>query len=182
MRESADHPVYPIYSIKYSWPDDSVGCVNGKNGSSTLIMLKEESPEEIREIVSKTINRIAESEKVEPANITHEVELLRYEEWCLGWFGHWTFDIGLSDQEVLDSFQRYVDRIVQHNREHQQVIKHKDGEEFLVDDICLMGAEDRWRWTARGNGSSILGCGEETGGAPCRCSGCKMNGVVRIDH
>lgn len=38
------------------------------------------------------------------------------------------------------------------------------------DDGLLMGADDEWRWS--GDGTV----------APCRCSDCKRQGILRIDH
>jgi len=59
-----------------------------------------------------------------------------------------------------------------------------DGEVHQIwkDKVCLMGADERWRWTARAEGISIIGCGEETDPPPCRCEGCKKHGILRIDH
>src|SRR5208337_3586357 len=46
----------------------------------------------------------AERKLNKPNDIAIVVEFKKEDTWCEGWFSHWTFDIGLSDQEVLDSF------------------------------------------------------------------------------
>ncbi len=96
---------------------------------------------------------------------------LRWEVWTLTWFSHWSFDVGMTNDEVLASFSRYVDRTEDANR--------REGAwkgDFWVDRYSLMSAEDRWRWSGK----------HTEGGAqtppPCRCEDCKKQGVVRIDH
>lgn len=76
--------------------------------------------------------------------------------WALTWFGHMTFrcpeipDAGAA----LASFEKYV-RSAEHDPE-----------------ICLMGAEDRWRWRGENPGDP----------APCECRSCVDLGIWRIDH
>jgi hypothetical protein len=103
-----------------------------------------------------------------------EVEFIRNEVWCGGWFHHWTFDVGKSDVEVLRSFSDFVERMqVLNERE-----RYKSGKD--VEAYCLMGAEDRWRWHGKVEKSSDEG--DTHTAPPCRCEGCKKNGVVRICH
>ena len=96
---------------------------------------------------------------------------VRYEgrrHWCPGWFEHWTFDIGRSDEEVLLSFSDYVDAVERENAGR------------TIDDpgyIVLMGAEDRWRWSGTKDGSP-----DYRTDPPCRCIHCRAQGVVRIGH
>ena len=97
--------------------------------------------------------------------MTITVKLLGHDVWCPGWFSHWTFDVGMSDRDVLDSFERYVDRILR-----SDLPEAEKG--------SLMGAEDRWRWHGCTDGDPQ---GERTD-APCRCPACKASGLVRIDH
>jgi hypothetical protein len=55
-------------------------------------------------------------------------------------------------------------------------IPFSDGTGFYWQDVyCLMGAEDRWRWSG---GDSY----ENRTDPPCRCDGCKKAGVIRVDH
>lgn len=95
---------------------------------------------------------------VNPSDVEIDINFVRYETWCLEWFCHFTFDDGRSDEEYLQSFRYFVNRMKR------------------VDDHCLMGAEDRWRW----KGTTDDGEGETP--PPCRCGGCKKAGVVRINH
>lgn len=94
------------------------------------------------------------------------VELRVIEGWHLTWFSHSRPDYGESDQEVTESFERYVDRVQRFNHRWRD----KQGRDF--DPIALMGAEDRWRWSAEGQGDRL----------PCRCDGCLAHNVVRINH
>jgi len=82
------------------------------------------------------------------------------ETWCGEWFGHWTFDVGQTDQEALKSFGRFVNRMRR-----------------LGDGYCLMGAEDRFRWSGTKAGHPA-----ERTDPPCRCACCKEQGVLRISH
>jgi hypothetical protein len=179
---SDTYPVYPIYHVKISWPEEGKYCPDGRNATSATIMLREASATEIAERCLRLQERMAEEHNVQPWDVEVEISSVRFEEWACSWFSHYTFDIGLSDQEVLDSFRKYVWRIQAHNRRMNRSFVASDGYIVYTDDICLMGAEDEWRWRARANGTSVIGCGEETGKAPCRCDGCKKAGVVRIDH
>ncbi len=84
--------------------------------------------------------------------------------WCLSWFSHFTYNTGLDDGELIASFENYVREVERHNEAHghyDAFINDADRDSY----ICLMGAEDRWRWEG-----------------PCRCEHCKKAGVVRIDH
>ena len=60
--------------------------------------------------------------------------LIRREVWCDGWFSHYSFDVGMSDHEVLASFERYVERVLRSDLPE------------IENGGRLMGAEDRWRW------------------------------------
>ena len=81
------------------------------------------------------------------------------ETWWLTWFEHVTFDVGQSNEEVLESFERYVDR------------KKEIG-------CYLMRAEDRYRW----HGAEPDGDPKNISKPPCRCKYCKEQGLIRIAH
>ena len=110
-----------------------------------------------------------------------------YDTWASGWFEHWTYPAGRDDAAILDSFQLYVDRHERFNREWKH-IPCEFGQRFESDPNCLMGAEDRWRWTATADGD----IGGVFGGMfpepitrddpPCRCPGCESLGIVRVMH
>lgn len=57
----------------------------------------------------------------------------RFDSWCRGWFYHTSFNILLSDKQLIDSFEEYIDRMK----------KEKP-------DFCLMGANDYYRWEDKG--------------------------------
>lgn len=114
-------------------------------------------------------------EQFKPTDLTIEVEERRFEVWCLSWFAHWTWDIGLDDQQVLASFHRYISRTKRLNAEESV---WKDG--ILREAHNLMGAEDRWRWHGFRDGKG--GNEDERLEPPCRCPGCKKRGIVQIGH
>lgn len=108
-----------------------------------------------------------------PQNVEHLVELVEQEEWVLTWFSHQTCDVGQTDAEALDSFQRFLDRKgVRMNYGYDRYL----GCEIQKDDYCAMGAEDRWRWSGANDNH-----GNNTP-PPCRCEGCKKAGMIRINH
>lgn len=89
------------------------------------------------------------------------------ETWWITWFQHETFDTGQSNEEVLASFQRYIQR-----KEDQARREGKDPEYYL------MGAGDKWRW----HGAEPDGKPEDRSDPPCRCKHCKEQGIIRIAH
>lgn len=102
----------------------------------------------------------------EPGEPVVEVCFTARDVWCPGWFSHHTFDVDLSDADVLLSFERYVARI-----ECSGLSESEKGG-------LLMCAEDRWRWHGCANGDPK----SEHTPAPCRCEHCKKAGLIRIDH
>ena len=113
-----------------------------------------------------------------PGEPVIEVVLAYREEWCLDWFQHWTFDDGQTDAEVLQSFHEYVYR-----HEFYQDWSHDDAatealrQRGIEHRVCLMGAEDRWRWCG-----TVTGAADERTDPPCRCEHCKAQGKIRIGH
>lgn len=169
---------YPIYAFNARWLQDPTefcpaDTPDGKiwNHCDFYRMFKEDkTPSELNEISLKWWEEYKLSKHfivdfkgvVEPPEIS--VEFSKYEVWCIGWFSHWTFDVGKSDQHVLFSFQKFVDRMRN------------------VEKYCLMGAEDRWRWSGSDDcDTGPFGQGNKTD-PPCRCKQCKKLGIVRIDH
>jgi hypothetical protein len=169
---------YPIYQINVRWSEDyppdaekrlpQVGLPAGRfwNGTGQHRMEREDcDPEAVRaEIIAEWWPEYAKK-RLAPADLSVEVKLIQREVWCSGWFFHWTWDVGLSDPEVLVSFERYVSRIQRSDRSETEI------------GSLLMGAQDRWRWTGRASGLP-----SEPTLPPCRCEGCKKLGIVRIVH
>jgi hypothetical protein len=157
---------FPIYSFSASWTQKSDEA-RKHNGTGFRKMFKEElTQEQLDNYIQEWWSRYSTSDNLKDK----EVELLtltakykEHEVWCLTWFGHETFDLGQTDKEVLDSFERFVSRVESAN-------------DLLNDEFekqkPLMGADDRWRW--RGLNESYP--------APCRCDDCKKQGMVRISH
>jgi len=96
---------------------------------------------------------------------THmDTELIRHDVWLLTWFSHYTYNIHLTDTDLRTSFGRYVDRVGRFNlrnghRAHDSVL------DLDVPFVCVMGADERWRWKG-----------------PCKCQECVRNGLTRFDH
>lgn len=80
----------------------------------------------------------------------------RWATWVQCWFGHVTLRAGRDDGELLASFERHV-----RQHERYQELPH---EHWPPDGICLMGAEDRWRWNL------------------CECDGCRRGPMQVIAH
>lgn len=94
------------------------------------------------------------------------VKLAQVSEWWCTWFQHECLDVGQDDADAVASFGRYV-------RWVRSLPRRRLGSGLELDAICLMGAEDRWRWRS---GS------DDYEGVPCRCAACKSQGVLRIAH
>ena len=189
MIEIEGERAYPIYSVRIYYTED----VNDENREyanksriqpdgrakavlSNTVMYKEEQGIEFVKQEAKRkqwFNFIKAHERgsVEKGRMpidnpkleSIEVSLLRYERWCLSWFSHWTFDDGRSDEEYLRSFARFVIRMER------------------IENYCLMGAEDEWRWHGVADDGETTDPNKYTD-PPCRCKHCKAKGIVRIDH
>lgn len=103
-----------------------------------------------------------------PADLRINVSYMRSEVWCLTWFSHFTYDLGQSDEEVLNSFSEFVYRM-QVNEPYREPCADSRSIGYV-----LMGAEDRWRWSGDPK--------QERSPPPCRCEHCKAAGVIRIGH
>ena len=167
--------VYPIYKFNAVWVQDcdpkkyeelpenwkiDLPINRFRNSTSGSKMFKEEpSQEELDKFIKDWWDKYSKSDKLKDLNVeleTLNIEYKEHESWIIEWFGHKTFDVGLTDDEVLSSFERFVRR----------------KEELGEDKYCLMGANDRWRWKGE----------TEEHSPPCRCKHCKDQGVVRISH
>lgn len=87
--------------------------------------------------------------------------------WACSWFSHATLEEGLSDEEIVSSFENYVDWARRFTDHRDDVLENY--QEVLH---CLIGAEDRWRWSGEPGDRN----------PPCRCDGCKKNGRILICH
>lgn len=171
---------YPIYRMLFKFKKWTQPVEDKPTGNPTILgvfiedsfmisrIFKEIASKEV--LISdaenrwKRIKKKEESKGYEMELISVEIKLTRFETWSLRWYQHETFDQGLTDQEILQSFHNFVTR----NEKHWDDDRKKP---------TLMGAEDRWRWR-----SSELDEDGERLPAPCRCKACKKLGLVRIDH
>ena len=172
---------YPIYSFKLKWYEDGNDEGN-KNLSKDLpagkiwnatnfkkMFKKEQSDEKLIFFIIEWWNGLVVKEKLSKKNPSIpviKIKLIDREVWCKEWFQHYTFDIGQTNQEVLNSFQKYVDRQIKALR-----IQKKDIS-------SLMGAEERWRW----HGNEPEGDSTTRSEPPCRCKSCEEQGILRIAH
>jgi len=163
---------YPIYSVFANWTEEKEDGVRSPNSTAVTFMTKDPATVEEK---SRYIESLRESlyshDRRRPIKDIQDLDLhvkfIRRETWYCTWFTHQTFDTGKTDHEVLESFERYVTRY----ELIQDYYPNRQPEDY----VCLMGAEDRWRWRA-GSGP------EDESLAPCRCDKCKSAGVIRISH
>lgn len=80
--------------------------------------------------------------------------------WVLRWFAHTTFRDGRTDDEIWYSFEHYVNQYGWMQDIGRERVEKWYGEDY----VCLMGAEDRWRWKL------------------CDCDECKTGETVTIKH
>ena len=139
---------FPIYQINIFWSEsyppgaedrihrsDRLPLPDGRFWNNTgwdKMYPEDRDPEEIKaELLRDWWPKYVEEKKLlEPANLSVTVTLKRRDVWCEGWFSHWTFDVGMSDQDVIASFERYVERVQRSN-----LTETEKGS-------MLMGAED----------------------------------------
>ncbi len=170
---------YPIYQTEVRWIQDGEydekyprwykGLRAGRMRNNTGFSRMEKKEIETTAIRKDALKwwakyKLDNLDGKNPGRPTITITGPRYETWCLTWFQHFTFDDGRSDKEFLESFGRYVARYA-----HMQDYPPSSMPEGYV---CLMGAEDRWRWMAD----------KDNPHPPCRCEHCKEQGVVRIGH
>jgi hypothetical protein len=179
---------YPIYYVDVRWSEDvdekygppepwqTAGLPLGRIWNSTGWDTMFREVRDFADIEAETLREwwpTFATKMPNPSDPDILVKFVRWEVWCPSWFSHWTFDVGMSDADVLGSFIRYVDRTEMANRREGHMA---DG--YWHDPYCLMGAEDRWRWHGCVDGNPQ---GERTE-PPCRCPACKKRGIVRVDH
>ena len=163
IKEIDGDPAYPIFNLSLTWTECRDGVLIDNSWNSISMMFKEwPSERTLWHEVEK--HRMAYVISRRAYNFTVKVSFSRFETWCLTWFSHFTFDIGLDAGEVLASFHRYVNRYVS----MQDPFYSRTREPNY---LCLMGAEDTWRWR-----------GADDSPPPCICPGCKKQKIVRIDH
>ena len=185
--------VYPIYTLIMKWKQDErdrkTGDLTGKRIDNSISINKLE----IKELSDHDVTKWMGDFKIQyfsddadenrkknsrgsisgVTDLDVSVNLKGWESWNLSWFTHETPIIPtMSDQDYLDSFERYVQR----HEDYQDIDFDRQKEMRDSGEIpfytSLMGAEDRWRWRGATEDST----------APCRCENCIKSGFVRISH
>lgn len=170
---------YPIYIFSAKWsqkgiqdikyPNRHKGLPEGYIWNSTGFnkMFKEyQTEEQLKSYIENWWDEYKNFKFDENQNIDNvqlNFQFLIEETFVCTWFTHECFDEGQTDEEFLNEFEQYVQR-------HEY---YQDKMEYKNYKICLMGAEDRWRWNS----------GDKSyNGIPCRCQHCKEQGLLRISH
>lgn len=180
---------YPLFGIRTRWTQDRTeqdtnpspwqtkGAPDGRLWNSICSNIQMPKHYDERAVANEHLTiwwpKFKATEKyrdLHVADLRFSITFRRWEVWCITWFQHWTWDVGLTDQQVLESFSRYVLRT--------EILNERamwDGAK--QEPYCLMGAEDRYRWHGTKTGEP-----DEQTDPPCRCKHCKKQGVVRIGH
>jgi len=144
---------YAIYFMGASWKQDDLDYTNG-TGHSRMYGV-DPGIAAVRQKAIEWVEDLLEQPKYKNVNaqlVRLDCRFVEYETWCLNWFNHYTYNIHLTDRELLDSFEDFVER-----KQLQQL----EGS----NEVALMGADDYWRWEG-----------------PCRCDKCQKYGKTYIDH
>lgn len=182
-REIDGEKAYPCYSIHVQFARPRTEADEGhfttpnwliegrpemvRDSSQVSVMEREELSEaRIAEIVAGIVARYQEKHPTAEV-LESKAQLTHWETWGLGWFNHFTYPEGRSDEELIASFNRYVGR---HEGYQDNWMAGREDGEYK---ICLMGAEDRWRWR---------GENDDRDNPICRCEGCTKSGYVRVNH
>jgi len=188
-----EHKKWPLYKAIISWiengehnpdyPHRNKDLPKGRihNSMCPTYLLRE--GENIDRIMRDKWNKYRDAHpQKNPSGVHIETEYLFESAWALRWFSHWTWDVGQTDEEALDSFAEYVAFVQDYNNQNRKYTEGGCG----YDPICLMGAEDRWRWRGRVNGDKNAPRDEDNNykqtDPPCHCDVCQAQGMITIDH
>ena len=127
---------YPIFRIQAVFDQD--GYENNSSSSNRMYREMPSSEQSMKDAIewwNDLINNKNHGDKIpviekHPKLKFFELKLIEYETWCLKWFNHYTYVDGRTDDEVIASFHRFIQR---------KLPLHYKSE------YCLMGAEDEWR-------------------------------------
>jgi hypothetical protein len=183
---------FPIYRVDVSWVEDGehddkyggnhLGLPKGRIWNSLCgknIIKKEEMTQKEMNLYAYEYWKNYKDRKLKDKNpelARLNMSYVEHEVWCLTWFQHETFDLGQTDEEVLESFRKFVYRKQEQNYKngHQENDRVNGNNKPFH---CLMGAEDRWRWKGAQEGNA-----DSPSDPPCRCKHCKEQGMIRIGH
>jgi hypothetical protein len=135
-----DELIFPIYRIETRIKYD--GCLCDIDFISGSRMYETEpSPESLGKDLSEWLyNLLHEPRKLQddkrpiiernPQLFELKINYIEHEAWCSRWFSHYTYVKGRTDDELKQSFHRFIQRKLPLHRQEK---------------YCLMGAEDDWR-------------------------------------
>ena len=150
---------YPIYNVTSKWKESSI---------SVSIMFKHHLSYIQKKLLISDFEKGLRQKNDISSHITTTVRFLEFESWCLTRFNHYTFNEHYTDNEILESFERFVQRKMPGQEALSKSIRNRNlpnqPDENPDDFYCLMGAEDRFRWNI------------------CRCEKCRTRHVVTLDH
>lgn len=122
---------YPIYFISANWNQNNMDYTN--HAGTKIMYKKDPGISSVRQQAIEWIEKLFKKDKYKDKNcelISLNCSYVEDETWILRWFNHITYNIHLTNEELLISFDNFVDR----NRD-------------IKKDYVLMGAEDRCRWS-----------------------------------
>jgi hypothetical protein len=159
-----DEREYPIYKFWVTMSDP------GWSTSLSRMYKEELTPEQQQEQLEEFVNHHLDRDRPGRGRIRDMglrvvetgVRFERMDTWCIAWFNHYTFNVHLSDEELRESFRRFVAGKLPLHRNIDRNLGHP-GLKLVT--YCLMGAEEEWRWKG-----------------PCRCEHCVERGVTYFDH
>lgn len=150
---------YPIYRFSAVW--DQADFENNSTSCSRMFEDKL-SEEELNSKLEKFKHGIIEKHPDAVfKNCKHEY--IEDETWVIQWFNHFTLNKFENDDEVIESFEHFVDRKIELNLQNGH---YKGDMNFNSKEpyYCLMGAEDKYRWEV------------------CHCEHCQKGDWTIINH
>jgi hypothetical protein len=201
-----EYKKYPIYKFTV-WVKDSIPGSEVEQSIQSGRMFKEEQTRETLdnmklEFIKSILSREEWTISTKPnkyekmtakqaglystkSEVTYEPA---YESWMLTWFSHETIDNGEDDTYFYNSFMDFCQRMKRRNQEEGEMKTFPSGNRYWDEPVCLMGAEDVWRWGSWKYDEGFDEKNPDTGKihrsekVPCRCIYCKKRGVVQINH
>jgi len=169
MNTQNKEKVYPIYKFHAKWNQDDY---EGNSTGANIMYREEPTPVQLAKDLTKWWKEVLNAKRKgadktpiadkNPHLLELKVEFYELESWCIGWFNHHTFSTEMSNEELRQSFYKFVQRKLPQHMNLQRGVVPGNPE---IGTYCLMGAEDTWRWKE-----------------PCRCKHCVKHEKVTIDH
>lgn len=152
-------PVFPLYRVVYEYDTGDGTKVQTTSLIRPWIFKVDPGAAEVERqarAVWPTI-QFRDADRQDRRLIAVKVEREGDVPWAPGWFTHQTFRTGRTDDELRESFERFVRRY--------ENMQDYNGAPRPPGYHCLMGAQDRWRWQPL-----------------CECDACRRDDVAMIAH